>query len=127
MTHAYEHHDHHDDHEYQMARRARHMGAAARGGGGGGNASYFAEWRQQVNRELEESARLHQAAAVTFERLKGLLDDHDRRIKALESEPGDLRTTFGTYGGCLGQFFTAALSTLALLIALGGLLVQHWR
>lgn len=89
-----------------------------------GEGDYFAEWRGTVNRELEESARLHQQAALTFERLKGQLDDHDRRIKSLEASPASLRDTFGTYGGCISQIIGAAFISLNSLIALAALVVS---
>lgn len=39
-------------------------------------------------RELRTSAEKHAQTAVILERLTNRLDEHDRRIKALESAPG---------------------------------------
>ena len=46
-----------------------------------------AEWRTDVTRELERSAQAHQQTAVILERLSNRLDEHDRRLAALESAP----------------------------------------
>lgn len=88
---------------------------------------YVAEWRRRVDGELEESAKAHQQAAIIQERVLGRLDDHDRRIKALEVSPASLRSSFGTYGGCIGQVIFAVLSGLGVLISLVALIITPTR
>jgi hypothetical protein len=86
------------------------------------------EWRRDVNAAIKDAAQLHQQASVTFERIKGQLDEHDRRISHLEQNPASLRTNLASYGGCLGQLvigvtaaigaFSGTAATVMSLIAL---------
>lgn len=89
--------------------------------------NYALEWRQNVSKELEESARLHQSAAVINERVNGRLDDHDRRIRHLEGAPDGIRSGLGTYGGCVSQVIFAVLSASGVLISLVSLAIVVFR
>lgn len=54
---------------------------------------YERERWEGVTRQLDDSARRHQETAVILERIKGQMDGHDARIKALEAEPAKSRAT----------------------------------
>lgn len=84
---------------------------------------YSAEWRQGVNDELAESARLHREASINFERLRGQLDTHDRRLDKLENAPATRRTDIGTYGGCLAQLATAFFTVVGIVISVTALII----
>lgn len=85
------------------------------------------DWRSEIMRQLKESAVAHQQTAVTLERLNGRLDEHDRRLDALEQQPSSLRNFFGTYGGCLGQVVFAVLSGAGTIIAIASLVITLSR
>lgn len=49
------------------------------------------DWRTDVTRQLDESAEKQAQTAVILERLSNRLDEHDRRINALETAPQQRR------------------------------------
>ena len=54
-------------------------------------AAWEQEWRADVTRQLDDSAEKHEKAGVILERLTNRLDEHDRRISALEERPQQAR------------------------------------
>lgn len=93
--------------------------------GGNGDAAHIAtEWRQNVNEQLGENARLLREAAATFAEVKTQLIDHNRRINNLENVPATTRGFVGTYGGCIGQVVYAALTSFALLISITSVILS---
>ncbi len=89
---------------------------------GNGN-PYFAEWRQGVNDELTESARLHKEASVNFEHLNTLYAEHDKRLNKLEDSPQRQQSAVGTYGGCVGQIVGAVFTLIGLVISITALIL----
>lgn len=85
--------------------------------------AYLDEWRKRVDAELETSANAHQNAAIIQERMLGRLDDHDRRLKSLETSPEGVRSAFGTYGGCIGQLVFAVFSGVGALTGISGTVI----
>lgn len=88
---------------------------------------YFNEWRHGVDQDRGDTARLLKEASVTFERIRGQLDEHDRRIKSLEHSPDTLRANWGTWGGCLGQIAFACLSSIGTIIAITSIILTLTR
>lgn len=82
------------------------------------NARYFDEWRRSVTRDLAESARLHSQAAVTFERVNSRLDEHDRRIAALERAPAAEAQQQQTRAGLNLQAVYLGVAICALIVAI---------
>lgn len=84
---------------------------------------YSTEWRQGVNSELAESARLHREASVNFARLNIQYEEHDKRIGKLENAPATRRTDIGTYGGCLAQLATAFFTVVGIVISITAMII----
>lgn len=77
-----------------------------------------AEWRTDVTRELERSAQAHQQTAVILERLSNRLDEHDRRIAALEQAPGQQAQQQQTRAGLNLQAVYVGVAICALVVAI---------
>ena len=77
-----------------------------------------AEWRTDVTRELERSAQAHQQTAVILERLSNRLDEHDRRIAALEKAPQSEARERETRAGLSLQALYTGVAVCALLVAI---------
>ena len=88
---------------------------------------YSAEWRQGVNDELAESARLHREASVNFERLNVQYENHDKRLGKLEHAPASRRSTIDTYGGCLAQLIMAFIAFVSMAISITALILTLTR
>ena len=71
--------------------RSRKGSGMAQNAGATG-ASYLNEWRANVDQQINEQAEDQQRTAIILERLTNRLDEHDRRIKALEDEPRQRRS-----------------------------------
>ena len=82
-----------------------------------------ARQQEQLDRITE---RIEQSAIIQ-ERVMGRLDDHDRRIKALEGGPQDTRSMLGTYGGCIGQALFALFSFCGLVISVASFIMVLTR
>jgi hypothetical protein len=54
-------------------------------------AAWERDWRAAVMRQLQESSDAARQAAVINERTMGILNEHDRRITALEAQPAQQR------------------------------------
>lgn len=85
----------------------------------------FDEWRGDVNRQLDASATAQNQVALILERLTNRLDEHDRRIKALEDAPIVQRRAADSQSNRQAQWFMAACGALTVLAyALPHL---HWQ
>lgn len=80
------------------------------------------EWRSNVSHELAETAEKHERAAIILERVNGRLEEHDRRIAALEARPAqsanEARLWFTTANSGLGTLIAIAAVLISLLIGL---------
>lgn len=85
-------------------------------------AQWESNWRQDVTHQLHESGQAHQQTAIILERLGNRLDEHDRRIGALESQPDRTRTAITQYGGCSSQLVMMAFIAFDAIVGLGGLI-----
>lgn len=79
------------------------------------------DWRGDVMRQLKASAGAHQQTAVILERLTARLDEHDRRISALEEQPSNTRANVNV----TSQVAIAALALGALLLSLATHVTLH--
>jgi hypothetical protein len=84
---------------------------------GATGADYLHEWRANVDQQISEQAEDQQRTAIILERLTNRLDEHDRRIKALEDEPGRRRSEAITRRGLSLQEFYIALLVVGLLLS----------
>lgn len=83
------------------------------------------DWRGDVMRQLRESGEALQQTAVSLERLNGRLDEHDRRISALESQPAQVRAKVSSYGAFSVNVALAVIALLALTVSLASHITLH--
>ena len=93
------------------------------------SAEWEREWRQGIEGRLKETAEANKRAAeanqetaVILERVNGRLEEHDRRIAALEARPAqsanEARLWFTTANSGLGTLIAIAAVLISLLIGL---------
>ena len=81
-------------------------------------ARLYDEWRREVNGWREDTDRSQQATAIILERLTNRLDEHDRRIIALERAPTEQRANNATKRGLTLQEIYVMLTGLGVLAAI---------
>lgn len=100
----------------------------ARGGGDGQEAARFAaEWRQGVMQEFRAQAEINQQVSRSLTDLTTAVGTLKTAVDDMKTAPAGTRDALGTYGGCIGQVIFAALSAVAVLISVVGILAQHWK
>lgn len=85
---------------------------------------FFAEWRQSVNDQLAESARVLRDVTSAATKLTTQVSELERRISTLEHSPAEARSFLGTYGGCIGQVVYAGISGFGVLISITAIVLS---
>lgn len=75
------------------------------------------EWRADVSRRQDDTERSQQQAAIILERLTNRLDEHDRRLTALEQAPETRERKVIAVGGL-------TTNVLYLVLLVGSLLLS---
>ena len=75
------------------------------------DADWQRDWRKTTWQRLDDGDEKHEKAALILERCINLLNEHDRRIKALEERPEKTRSILG--------FASNTVYTLVAVVALG--------
>ncbi len=88
------------------------------GGSGDSAAQWEADWRKGVSDQLKQSGDALQAASLTLARLSDRLDEHDRRIEALEAQPATARANNLSDRAQSIMLGSLLVSLLALLVSI---------
>jgi len=101
------------------------------GGAGESAAQWEADWRTDVSRQLRDSGKTIQDAALTLERLGNRLDEHDRRIGDLEasrkSETSATLTRASATPDRIRANIAIIISALSVGVYLFSIIAAHWH
>ncbi|HET9109686.1 MAG TPA: hypothetical protein VFN78_02560 [Ktedonobacterales bacterium] len=75
------------------------------------------EWRADVTRRVDDTERNQQQAAIILERLTNRLDEHDRRLTALEQAPETRERKVVALGGLTTNVVYVLLLVGSLLLS----------
>lgn len=91
------------------------------------SATWERDWRATVTSQLNDISSQGQATAVILERISGQLDSHDKRLNALENQPGQAHQRRATETNLALYVMLTCVSVVSLLITLAGHLALIWR